>query len=472
MFAQQSIGQSDEIEQNRPIKDKWAIVIGVSKFSNSAVPPLRFAAKDAEDFKQFLVKQEQFAPDHVLVLTNEAATKVNILEAFGDGWLPRRVMKDDLVVIFVSTHGSPADQSGENFIVAHDTDPDHLYATGIRLQDLPTELTRRTGCDRLVLLLDACHSGAVVNAQKGLVRAPLNFDLNAITGNGQLIISSSSSDQVSWESKRSANGVFTEQLMQALQVNGLHTTLEEAFPRLQSGIATEVRFDRMADQTPVMLNKWRGNKLSLAIKPSEPRTIPAEIASIVSNTPAYKPPNSGASRSVDTSSAPVNTNFNTPVNMPAGQYIPERTPWSSPRSNAPVSIPPAVQYQSSSSSSASAMLPMMQSCWTDNHGDVTLERDTRLISASDLSRLSKRDLLYLYNEAYARHGRGFATADIQAYFSRQPWYRQDSDYHWQANDPRVKSRGPDDSLVVNEKRTPKQWANMMLIKRVMSERTQ
>lgn len=115
---------------------------------------------------------------------------------------------------------------------------------------------------------------------------------------------------------------------------------------------------------------------------------------------------------------------------------------------------------------------MMGSHWTDNHGDSTLEKDTRVLTANDLAGMSKRDLLYLYNEAYARHGRGFATADIQSHFQQQPWYRQDPDYHWQAKDPRVVARGgqTDDSLVVNERRTPKQWANMMLIKRVMAGR--
>lgn len=457
-FAQLMDGQTDDSSQNRPIKDKWAVVIGVSKFANPAVPQLRYAAKDAEDFRQFLIKREGFAPDHVLALTDETATKVNILEAFGDGWLPRRVMKDDLVVMFVSTHGSPADQSGENFIVAHDTDPDHLYATGIRLQDLPNELTRRTGCDRLVLLLDACHSGAVVNAQKGLVRVPRNFDLNTVTGNGQLVISSSSSDQVSWESKRSANGVFTEQLMQALQVKGAQTTLEDAFPTLQSGIATEVRFDRMADQTPVMLNKWKGSKLSLAIPPTEPRTVPSdpiEAPTVSTQNRSYQPP-------AATNQYPVASQSHRVISQP-----PPIT--TSETASLRRAVPASVLNESTSETYGG---PMMQSNWTDNRGDSTLEKDTRLLSPSDLVAVNKRDLLYLYNEAYARHGRGFATADIQAHFLKQPWYRQDPDYHWQVNDPRVIARRgmTDDGLIINEKRTPKQWANMMLIKRVMAQR--
>src|ERR1700677_379736 len=50
---------------NRPIADKWALVIGVSKFQDPTIPQLRFAAKDAQDFANFLVKEQNFAPDHV-----------------------------------------------------------------------------------------------------------------------------------------------------------------------------------------------------------------------------------------------------------------------------------------------------------------------------------------------------------------------------------------------------------------------
>ena len=37
--------------------------------------------------------------------------------------------------------------------------------------------------------------------------------------------------------------------------------------------------------------------------------------------------------------------------------------------------------------------------------------------------LSKEDLRYARNEIYARHGRRFASADLQAYFDAKPWYK-------------------------------------------------
>lgn len=84
-----------------PVGDKWALVIGVSQFKNQNIPLLKFAAKDASDFANYLVKDAHFAPDHVKVLTNEQATQKHIMSELGSKWLPHVATPDDLVVIFI-----------------------------------------------------------------------------------------------------------------------------------------------------------------------------------------------------------------------------------------------------------------------------------------------------------------------------------------------------------------------------------
>src|SRR5262249_45040515 len=108
---------------NTPIRDKWALVVGVSKFQDSTIPQLHYAAKDAQDFANFLIRDANFAPDHVRVLLNEAATREEVQSEIGDKFFPRVVKPDDLVVFFFSSHGSPAnrDVAHANFLVAYDT---------------------------------------------------------------------------------------------------------------------------------------------------------------------------------------------------------------------------------------------------------------------------------------------------------------------------------------------------------------
>jgi len=267
--------KNEETRSHRPIKDKWAVVIGVDDFKDKGIPRLRFSTKDAKDFAKFLVEKANFAPDHVLLLLNENASRHNILAAIGDTWLPRRVFEDDLIVIFASTHGSPKeiDVGGDNFLVAYDTFQDELFTSGIKLQDLAPTIKQRTHCDRVVLILDACNSGAAdVSGGKGLFRNT-NFDVNALAGRGQIVISSSDADQRSWESKRYQNGVFTHNLIEVLNQEKEHADLGTAFTKLKDKVEQEVKFDRRAFQTPVMHSKWEGEPLKITAKPVSPRTL-------------------------------------------------------------------------------------------------------------------------------------------------------------------------------------------------------
>lgn len=271
----------------RPVKDKWAFVVGISKFRDARLN-LKYPDKDAQDFYNYLVKDGQFAADHVVLLKNEQATRANVLAVLGDKWLPRLANPDDLVVIFMSTHGSPADADvgGVNYLLAHDTDLDCLYATGIPLQDLMRIIKARVHCDRVVIILDACHSGAANTDTKGLSRAGNVSAAEVMSGTGQLVIASSKPNQVSWEGKTYANGVFTKNLIESLKVNGRQTKISVAFTHLKERVQQEVIRDRGQIQTPELKSQWRGDELTLATSVSQPR---AAIAVQLVDTPSEKP---------------------------------------------------------------------------------------------------------------------------------------------------------------------------------------
>lgn len=263
---------ADALSVNRPVKDKWALVVGISKFQNPAIN-LKYPSKDACDFYNYLINTAHFAPDHVKLLTDSKATRARILSELGDKWLPRAANPDDLVVIYFSSHGSPADidVGGVNYLVAYDTDVDSLYATGIPIQDLVRTIKARVHSDRVVIILDACHSGAASADAKGLVRTS-NVSAAAISeGTGQLVIASSKPDQVSWEGRGCQNSVFTRNLIEGLQSNGDKTTLGEAFEYMKDKVQEEVLRDRGVMQTPVLKSQWQGSALAMALPPSKPR---------------------------------------------------------------------------------------------------------------------------------------------------------------------------------------------------------
>ncbi|MBP7862475.1 caspase family protein [bacterium] len=258
---------------NRPFKDKWALVIGISNFANPKYN-LGYAAKDAKDFYDFLINEGNFKKDHVLMLLNEKATRANIMNAFGDNFLPAVSEEDDLVVIYISTHGTPArkDKGGRNYIVAYDSDAQSLYSTGVDMNELYRRIKEGVKTDRALIVMDTCYSGAGVPGAKALNSAD-NFDAQDIAqGSGHLVITSSSPNERSWESKVSANGVFTKYLLEAFRADK-KGDVKQAFNSVKKNVGWEVKSAFGESQTPQLGGEWEGKELVLTVPAVEPRKM-------------------------------------------------------------------------------------------------------------------------------------------------------------------------------------------------------
>jgi tetratricopeptide (TPR) repeat protein len=279
--SNESPAKSEDNNINRPIRDKWALIIGISSFANQQIPSLKYASKDARDLYSYLVHEANFAPDHVRLILDEKATERRIMSELGSKFLARLAKPDDLIFLFFSTHGSPSqmDVRGKNYIVAYDSDPDDLFATGIEMQKILEAIQSRVLSDRVLLVLDACHSGGVNPNAKGMMRVG-NFDaVELAEGSGQMVICSSKPDQQSWESKRYQNGVFTRNLLEGLRKAGAKAPLSKAFSTMEQLVADEVREDYPgARQTPLLQSKWNGNELVIGVRPNAPQKIPPTVA--------------------------------------------------------------------------------------------------------------------------------------------------------------------------------------------------
>ncbi|PWU01565.1 MAG: hypothetical protein C5B53_02725 [Candidatus Melainabacteria bacterium] len=279
LFVQTS--EAAPLPGGQPIGDKWAVIVGISKFADSHVPTLKYSAKDARDFADYLTdpKAGKFRSDHVRVLLNEEATKVNIMDSIGDSFLPHAAAPGDLVVIYLSTHGSPAgaDIRGVNYVVAYDTQVSKLFATGLEMKQLLQIIKERVHTNRILLVLDTCYSGAGAEVgHKGLVRT--NVDAQEMAqGIGSLVISSSMPTERAWESDNLQNGYFTHYLIESLKENPDNVTVDKAFESMKSKVQSSVLKDKGEMQTPVMSGSFVGPKLVLGITPAMVRQSPFTV---------------------------------------------------------------------------------------------------------------------------------------------------------------------------------------------------
>ena len=298
-------GAGGEPGPSTPLKDKWALCIGISNFKDSTIN-LKYAAKDATDFRNFLISTEHFQPDHVKLLTDAAATRANIVGQLSDQWLGKVAKAEDLVIVYVSSHGSTAmeEANSVNFLVPYDGNRNNLLLNGIPMQWLNQIMKEEVRSARVMLILDVCHSGAAAGAQevthrsgvdadvsrrgsggaggtgnaaenveavgagesdgkggKGIARVDA-FDIGKVTiGTGQIVLCSSMPDQVSWESKEYPNSVFTRRLIEGLQSHGHATTLTQAYSWMHDKVQEEVLRDRGEIQSPVIKKAWGGADL-------------------------------------------------------------------------------------------------------------------------------------------------------------------------------------------------------------------
>lgn len=241
-----------------PIRDKHALVIGIGTFKDPNIPKLRYTAKDARDFRDFLVDPQggRFDPDHVELLVDESATREGILQALQKIFL--RAREEDLVVIYVSSHGSPRQGDlglqGVGYIVTYDTGLEKMFIDALEFQNFAEKISL-IKARRKVTFLDTCYSGqALRSGEKNLSITALGVSNETArlftSSEGSYLITSSDSNERSWESDRLQNSFFTYHLLSALRQGKEPPTLKEVFANLLRKVSAGVLAEKNAGQNP------------------------------------------------------------------------------------------------------------------------------------------------------------------------------------------------------------------------------
>jgi hypothetical protein len=79
--------------------------VGINRYSSEEVNDLSGCVNDALDIKGMLTEKFGFYESNIRLLTNESASRQNILSALSD-WLFESVRSGDLVIFYYSGHGS------------------------------------------------------------------------------------------------------------------------------------------------------------------------------------------------------------------------------------------------------------------------------------------------------------------------------------------------------------------------------
>jgi uncharacterized caspase-like protein/peptidoglycan/xylan/chitin deacetylase (PgdA/CDA1 family) len=192
--------------------NSWAILVGVDNYPKW--PHLQYAVRDAEGMGQLLVQKYGFAPERVITLKNEQATRTGILAAFHDKLAHGNLQPNDRIFVFFAGHGATRKlSSGRDlgYIIPYDADPDQLATDAIPMTEIQN-IAESLPAKHALFVMDACYSGL------GLTRGGANaaFLRDNARRLGRQMLTAGGADQLVSDGGPNGHSVFTWTLMQGL----------------------------------------------------------------------------------------------------------------------------------------------------------------------------------------------------------------------------------------------------------------
>ncbi len=193
-----------------PIRDRWALLVGINRYNDPSFAPLNFCVNDVIALQQVLEGLEykvlglhDNATEARLQPTkdNIEAELIAICEAVGP---------DDLLWVHFACHGQIVD--GRPILITQQTRARTLASSGLPLLKVEEQI-KASQAGRLIITLDACHVGVEVG--RGGSDPEFNrrvYDL----AQGFALIAASTAQQKAQEWREKEHGVFTYYLLEGL----------------------------------------------------------------------------------------------------------------------------------------------------------------------------------------------------------------------------------------------------------------
>ena len=213
----------------------YVAAIGINRYQDIAVPPLKYAEDDALAVADYFRDHLGVPSENIFTLIGREATVRNIKKLLGVT-LRRKAGRHDQVVIYYAGHGVPEFDTSlaegdqvEKYLLPWDGETDGLYATALPMREVDY-LSRRFASERVAFILDTCFSGSAserhtrartIPAKTGLrsfgQRLDDGFLKRMAAAKGKVILTASGINEPSHEIDALGHGVFTYYLLEGLK---------------------------------------------------------------------------------------------------------------------------------------------------------------------------------------------------------------------------------------------------------------
>ncbi|MFA5182648.1 MAG: caspase family protein [Syntrophales bacterium] len=251
-----------------PSKDVslYVFAVGINKYKNPALN-LNYAEPDARGIAAFFKGQGKglFKNVNIMEIYSEQATKKNILFKLSQ---LQNIKPQDAVLIYLAGHGENINDKW--YFIPHElTYPEREEDVKIRgiSSDELSGYMKNIKAQKILMLIDACKSGAVLIAFRGFEDRKALSQLSRSTG--VHIVAASTKDQFAAEVKELGHGVFTYTLLEglggkasgrgeAVTVRKLMGYVEEKLPEITKKFKQEAQYpvvDSRGMDFPLVIGK-------------------------------------------------------------------------------------------------------------------------------------------------------------------------------------------------------------------------
>jgi tetratricopeptide (TPR) repeat protein len=291
--------QGDQIKALPVSAKRWALVIGVDKYIDPQISPLKGSDNDARMIADALVRYSGFPQDQVILLsTNQPIerqpTRVNILRRLSN--LSTTVPKDGLLLVAFAGHGM--ERGGQAFLLPADAQISDQISF---LEETAISMTRvkqwikDTGVGQVVLLLDACRNdpGGRADAPNPLSNAyvnSFNFDVRNREVQAFATVYATGIGQRAYEYTEKKQGYFSWAVVEGLKGGAANdkgeVTLSQLVKYVQEAVPKRIAIDlgSTKQQKPfAVIEGYRADELVLAVTNAASNTassMPGNIATV------------------------------------------------------------------------------------------------------------------------------------------------------------------------------------------------
>lgn len=230
----------------------WALVIGINHYN--FLQPLKYAQRDAKLMQNLLHNEIGF--ERVFLFTDDSPSlsgeqthpyRPNLLQLIQNLFAHPFLEPEDNFWFFFSGHGMIHAQ--QDYLMLADGHPDDIENTGISLQYL-TECFRNSGCENIVMMLDACRQQQQQN-DAGFGEQTQQLADKA----GIISILSCRPDETSAEIDTLQQGVFTHAISESLGLQGQCATVRRLHQYLNFRVPELLTHYKYPLQTPQINNQ-------------------------------------------------------------------------------------------------------------------------------------------------------------------------------------------------------------------------